>query len=224
MTSNKANWAIPVSHAHQRRSRCCVLLGQSMAVFIAAAASLGGGCATHMERELAVPNVRQSTGYTCSAAALQAVLAYFGIETREDRLTHELRATPELGAPPESIMRVAQSHGLTAVLREQLTVAELQQALRAGSPVLVDFQAWPERRPGSFRNDWEDGHYAVVVAIEGDTIVLEDPSLLGSRGVLPLTEFQERWHDTDGKRRYIHAGIIFGGRTPAPPPPRRPVQ
>jgi predicted double-glycine peptidase len=224
MTSNKANRPIPANHARRRRSRCGVLLGQSMAMFIAAAASLGGGCAAHPERELAVPDVRQSTGYTCSAAALQAVLAYFGIEAREDRLTHELRATPESGAPPDSIVRVAQSHGLTAELRERLTVAELRQALRAGRPVLVDFQAWPDHRPGSFRNDWEDGHYAVVVAIEGDTIVLEDPSLLGSRGVLPLSEFEERWHDTDGKRRYIRAGILFGGRTPAPPPPRRPVE
>jgi hypothetical protein len=41
-----------------------------------------------------VPDVRQSTGYTCGAAALQAVLAYWGTQEREDRLAARLRSTP----------------------------------------------------------------------------------------------------------------------------------
>ncbi|RPI99790.1 MAG: hypothetical protein EHM31_09480, partial [Candidatus Aminicenantes bacterium] len=37
-----------------------------------------------------VPDVRQSTGYTCGASALQAILAYWGTEEREDRLAARL--------------------------------------------------------------------------------------------------------------------------------------
>jgi predicted double-glycine peptidase len=192
-----------------------------------AIALLGGGalaaCAAR-PTELALPDVRQSTGWTCSAAALQAVLAYYGIEEREDRLARALGATPENGAPPEAIVRVARAHGLRAELREGMTVAELARAVAAGAPVLLAIQAWPERRTRSWRELWDDGHYVIVVAVESDRVVVEDPSLLGSRGVLGRAELEERWHDTDGKRRYLRLGILFGGRRPAPPPARRPVE
>lgn len=173
--------------------------------------------------ELALPDVRQSTSYTCSAAALLAVLAYYGVEAREDRLAKELGATPEAGAPPPALVRVARGQGLTAELREGLTVDDLRRETRAGHPVVIAIQAWRDR-PRRYQDNWEDGHYVVVIGVEGDTVVVEDPSLLGSRGVLTRAELEERWHDTDGKRRYLRMGIIFGGRTPSPPPPRRPVE
>jgi predicted double-glycine peptidase len=126
--------------------------------------------------ELALPDVRQSTSHTCSAAALLAVLAYYGIDAREDRLSQALGATPEAGAPPQAIVRVARAHGLTAQLREGLTVDDLARETRAGRPVLIAIQAWREGRR-LYRDDWEDGHYVVVVAVERDLVVVEDPSL-----------------------------------------------
>ena len=41
-----------------------------------------------------VPDVRQSTSYSCGTAALQAVLHYYGIEEREDRLDRRELARP----------------------------------------------------------------------------------------------------------------------------------
>lgn len=173
--------------------------------------------------ELRLPDVRQSTSFTCSAAALLAVLTYYGVESREDRLAKALGATPEEGAPPPAIVRVARAHGLTAELREGMSVDDLARETGAGRPVLIAIQAWQDRRR-SYRADWEDGHYVVVIAVERERIVVEDPSLLGSRGLLSRAELEERWHDTDGKRRYLRMGIVFGGRSPAPPPARRRVE
>ncbi len=192
--------------------------------------ALLGGCAG-ATAELALPDVRQSTGWTCSAAALQAVLAYYGVDEREDRLSRELGATPESGAPPPAILRVARAHGLTAELREGLTVEELARAVAAGTPVLIALQAWgappassrsvPQGREGArYRDVWDEGHYLVVIGVTRDRqrVIVEDPSLLGSRGFLTRRELEERWHDTDGKHRYVRMGIFFGGRRPAPPP------
>src|SRR5512136_265710 len=72
-----------------------------------------------------VPDVRQSTGYTCGAAALQAVLAYWGTSEREDRLAARLNSTPERGTHPLDIVRVAREFGLSAELREGLSLADL---------------------------------------------------------------------------------------------------
>lgn len=182
-------------------------------------ASLIAACGT--AHELPVPDVAQTSDYTCSASALQAILAYYGEETTESGLTQELGATPADGAPPDAIVRVAQAHHLHAELREGLTIDEIGRAVARGIPVLVSLQAWANPPRARFADDWDDGHYAIVVAIEGNQIVFEDPSLLGSRGVLSRSEFEDRWHDIDGDRRSYHLGIFFSGPHPAPPPRRR---
>jgi predicted double-glycine peptidase len=149
------------------------------------------------------------------------VLAYYGDEIREDKLSRELGATPADGAPPEAIVRVARAHHLQAELREGMTVDDLARAVTAGVPVIVALQAWPDQPRRQFADDWDDGHYVVVIAVAREQIVFEDPSLLGSRGVLSRSELEDRWHDCDGAHRYSRLGILFTGSRPAPPPPRR---
>lgn len=176
-----------------------------LALLVAAA------CAGARVRELAVPDVRQATDYTCSASALQAVLAYYGIEKREDELARELGATPEDGAPPEAIVRVANAYGLGAVKRENMTVEDLAAEVAQGRPVIVGLQAWSGTPRTSWADAWDDGHYAIVIAVEGDVLVFEDPSVLGSRAFLSRRELEERWHDIDFGYRNIRSGIVFGG-------------
>lgn len=185
-------------------------------------ALLGGlGCAGRPE--LRLPDVRQTTDYTCSASALQAVLLYYGEEVGELELARELGATPADGAPPEAIVRVARAHGLTAELREQLRIDDLAQAVGRGIPVIVALQAWPNAPVADYHKDWEDGHYVVVIAVEREQLIFEDPTLLGSRGVLSRRDFLARWHDQDGRKRWLQAGIFLSGRPPRPPPPRQPI-
>jgi predicted double-glycine peptidase len=174
-------------------------------------------------RELRLPDVRQATPYTCGAAALLSVLAYFGQEAREDTLAEALGTTPEDGAPPDAIVRVATAHGLAVRAKEGWSLAELADAMRRGRPVLVALQAWPDRGRASFADDWDDGHYVVVVAVERRVVVFEDPSILGGRGVLTHAAFLDRRHDRDGARSYVHLGIEFGGR-PAPPRARQTIE
>ena len=183
-------------------------------------AQMLSACAGAPRRELAVPDVRQATDYTCSASALQAVLAYYGIELREDLLAKELGATPEDGAPPEAIVRVAVAHGLRATKREHMTVDDLAAEIATGHPVIVEIQAWSDAPRTSWTDDWDDGHYVIVVAVEGDRLVFEDPSVLGSRSVLSRRELEERWHDIDAGYRNVRTGIVFGGKQPVPPPAR----
>jgi predicted double-glycine peptidase len=183
----------------------------------AAIVACGRGPAKH---ELAVPDVRQATTYTCSASALEAVLAYYGIEKREDELATELGVTPQDGAPPEAIVRVGRAHGLTVDERDNMTVEDLAAEVELEHAVIVDIQAWSDAPRTSWADDWDDGHYAIVVAVDGDQIVLEDPSVLGSRAVLSRKELEERWHDVDFGRRHVRTGIVFSGKPPAPRPAR----
>ncbi len=195
-------------------ARTLVARGRGAVPILVALLFLGlGGCATR-HRELAVPDVRQATDYTCGVSALQAVLAYYGIEAREDRLARELGADPDKGVNPPAIVKAAQARGLTAELRQGMTIREIAELVHEGSPVLVALQAWSDKPRSSYRDDWDDGHYAIIIAVNHDKVVFEDPSVFGSRAVLSRQEFEDRWHDTDGTQRYVRMGIIFGGKAP----------
>ena len=169
-----------------------------------------------------VPDVRQSTGYTCGAAALQAVLAYWGTAEREDRLAARLRSTPQAGTHPLDIVRVAGEFGLAAELREGLALADLEAALAAGTTVIVDLQAWRDRTDVPWTETWDDGHYMVLLGMDRENLYFEDPSLLGARGVIPRPEFVDRWHDYEGEppldaadRAYVHMAMFIRGSQPA---------
>jgi len=165
-----------------------------------------------------IPDVRQSTGYSCGAAALQAVLAYWGTSEREDRLMARLHTTPQNGTSPDNIVRVAREYGLKADLREGLTLEDLESALRQGLTVIVDLQAWRGKDEKLWTETWDDGHYMDLLGMDANNLTFDDPSLLGSRGFIPRAEFIDRWHDYEGEppldagdRKYVHMAIFIKG-------------
>lgn len=173
---------------------------------------------------VSVPDVRQCTEYSCGASALQAVLFYWGQEYREMTLMTMLHTTPENGTHPNDILRVAKELGLEANIKENLTLADLEKAIDRGIPVIVCCQAWRDEEDfeKSWTEVWESGHYMVVIGYDQSNIYFEDPSLMGSRGVIPRSEFMDRWHDYEGDvpldpsdRKYCQAGIFIQGEKAA---------
>jgi uncharacterized protein len=171
-----------------------------------------------------VPDVRQSEPYSCGAACLQAVFSYRGIDMREGVLMQELNTSENSGTPPEALVRVAREHGLFADMRTNLTLADLELALSEKVPIIIACQAWRDQttRNLSWENDWEDGHYMVVIGMDSHNVYFEDPSMLGTRGMIPRDEFVSRWHDYQGdppfdKNASIlnHMGIFIRETPPA---------
>jgi predicted double-glycine peptidase len=170
---------------------------------------------------LPLPDVYQSTSYSCGASAVQSVLAYWGIEVYENDLWQPLRTTERLGTAPENMLRVLRSYGLQAQMHEGTTVPEIREALGKGVPVILDIQAWPDSPlpDASWDKDWEDGHYVIAIGIDNTNLYVEDPSLLRCRGFIPLGELDSRWRDYEGdppydasKRAYTRLGIFVEGK------------
>lgn len=197
----------------------CILCACSLAEDMS---QVGPSNSTVKEILFGVPDVRQSTNYSCGASALQAVLSYWGGEDlREDVLMKKLNITNE-GASPEDIIRVAQDMGFEAEFEENITLADLEESIKAGIPVIIVGQAWRDNETTPWDNDWDDGHYMVVIGLDERNVYLEDPSILGSRGYIPRQEFLQRWHDSRSDptsytniRKMIHAGIFIKGKGPA---------
>jgi predicted double-glycine peptidase len=166
--------------------------------------------APHLNR---LPLTPQSTPYTCGVASLQSVLAYYGEEWREDDLAQELKADPAEGTRYGELVRFARGIGLTAEVRQRMTIEDLTEAVEADHPVIVAIQAW-SNKPRSYADDWEDGHYSVVIGIDDEKVYLMDPSTIGNYTFIPIPQFLDRWHDAeiglDGRMtRLVHLGIIF---------------
>jgi predicted double-glycine peptidase len=161
----------------------------------------------------AVPDVVQSTNYSCGPSALQAVLAYYGIIVSEKDLIREAKTNPDIGAELEDLATVAQKHGLEACVRDGLKLDDLEGEVRAGYPPLVLNQSWREDSRVPWPSEWDSGHYVVVIGMDDRFIYVEDPVLEGTRGVIPRREFVDRWHDwTRDKERAWGQGLFIHGR------------
>lgn len=155
-----------------------------------------------------VPMLRQSTDFTCGVSALQSVFAYFGDEYREDQLAKELKAVPKTGTHYQEMMRLAKAKGYSVKVVKSMTIPELKKLIDRGKPVICLIQAWAEKAI-DYSNDWEDGHYVLAIGHDDGNIFFMDPSTLCNYTYIPTDEFVKRWHDTDGKEKLVHFGLII---------------
>jgi predicted double-glycine peptidase len=154
---------------------------------------------------IAVPPVKQYTSYSCGPAAALSMLRYWRWETfsrvDEASLHMPLRTTETQGTEPEPIVEyLREIVGLDAEYRHgDVTLAELERAVDAGQPPVVDLQAWRDE-PRPWRDTWDAGHYVILVGYDADRLFVMDPSVLtpGAYAFLPRAELDERWHDLAG--------------------------
>lgn len=177
---------------------------------------------------LPVPVTVQETDYSCGAAAVLALLRYWGVYGGDEASLYPLLGTrPKDGTPPENMVEGLRHFGLDAALREGMTFPDLTAALKAGKTVILVLQAWRDDAGGSWAETWDSGHYVVLNGMDDHYAYFMDPSTEERYAYVPLAELMERWHDyedRDGQvRRYYQAGIIASGKAGLPRPAEPPV-
>lgn len=154
-----------------------------------------------------LPLTRQATNYTCGVSALQSVLAYYGEEYSEMPLSKKLRANYKNGTAYMEIKGFSEKNGFQVDIHKNMAIADLKALIDKKFPVICLLQAWSEV-PVNYSTEWNDGHYVVAVGYDEKNIFFMDPSTLGTFAYVPENEFIERWHDTDGKERLHHFGMV----------------
>jgi len=159
---------------------------------------------------------RQTYDFDCGAKALQVVMAYYGIDVREDQLIEEL-GTGKDGTRVDKMISVAKSKGFHVEAGEHWSILDVKRYVDKGHPVLVLLQAWAERfmTLKDWRNNYEDGHYAIVIGHAKGILLFEDPASF-RRTWLRDYEFVARWHDLDinRNRKYEQFAMVLLGKEP----------
>lgn len=163
-----------------------------------------------------MPGGIQTFDFDCGAKALQLVMSYYGVEIREDKLIKELK-TDKNGTSVKNMTAVAERHGFQVVAECGVSLEKVKQYVDQKRPVIVLIQAWADRYMTleDWRDDDDDGHYAIVMGYEGNIIVFEDPSSV-RRTWLTAEEFVFRWHDVDPRtqERLDHFAMVLLGKPP----------
>ena len=169
-----------------------------------------------MIKMLPVPLVRQASNFTCGVAALMSCLYYWrAFDGREDELITILGGVKKYeGTSPWQLAKGAMAFGLLASVQTNMTVAQLKDWVERGVPVIVSFQAWQDEDGpphASWGDIWEDGHCAVVTAVDNANVYFADPSEYSGYCFLPIHEFEARWHDHFRGERCIRGGVVIAG-------------
>jgi predicted double-glycine peptidase/uncharacterized membrane protein len=164
---------------------------------------------------------RQSTEYSCGAAALQAVLRYWGKDLDEPELMRLLKTSPETGTYPQDIVRVARDLGFQAEFRENLTLEDVKKSIDEGIPVIVLGQAWRSQEDSKKapEDEWADGHYLVLLGIDENYVYLEDPYVKRGKVYVTHQRFEKQWHNIRGltpsdTTKQNHLGVFIKGAKP----------
>lgn len=160
---------------------------------------------------------RQVFDFDCGAAALQIVMAYYGVEVRADELMAALGTGPATGTPVARMVAVAEEHGFTVKATGGWSLKDLKGMIKNGYPVIVLLQAWAERflTLDDWRENYDDGHYVVVIDYDKGVLLFEDPASF-HRTWLREREFLARWHDRDPEtgETYERFGLVLMGKEP----------
>ena len=142
-----------------------------------------------------LPEVQQKTHFSCAAAVVHSICAYYGLglDSHYDYFPH-LETDESYGTLPEKIVNYFKSVGLFCKLKHNMTVQEVCDELDYGRPVILAIQAYGN--PKKYHKSG-NGHYVVAIGYDSTNIFFEDPMLNCSRGYIPKSELKKRWHDID---------------------------
>jgi len=169
---------------------------------------------------------RQMTEYSCGASALQSVLNYWGSDVDEETLMTLLDTNDEVGTYPENLVSGARALGFDAEFRENVTLDELQRSTSQGHPVIVLAQLWRSEKDTapSAADEWDCGHYIVVLSVDADYVYFQDPFIRMGKGFVSRPVFEEHWHQIMGGSALAkspilnHLAVFVKGDRPAAPP------
>ena len=132
----------------------------------------------------------------CGPASLKIILDYYGVEKTEQELAELAGLNPELGINDKDVVRVAESLGFKAEIKNESSFENIEGWLGREVPVIVDWFTRGRQDYGD--SEVADGHYSVVIGLDDEYIYLQDPEIGGERKI-KREDFLKVWFDFTGE-------------------------
>ena len=130
-------------------------------------------------------------GY-CGPASLKMVLDYYGIDKSEEEVALICNRDSDLGTDDVSIKNAAESYGLNVEIENNSSFDNISKWLAKEVPVIVNW--FTRGRIDYGDEEVPDGHYSVVVGLDGEHIYFQDPEI-GRLRKLSRDDFLRVWFD-----------------------------
>jgi len=161
------------------------------------------------------PTSRQDNKNSCGSSVVQTMLAYYGMDERQDDLSKELKLSKD-GVSYINMLKVFEKKDLkTSSGRMNQDI--LKQYLDENIPVIILIQAYKDNTNKPYtRDNYNDGHFIVLTGYDDTKFIVEDPSLNNKIGYIPFNELDVRWHGIgrDNKEKLDFFGIAVYGKEP----------
>lgn len=145
--------------------------------------------------KLKVKYYKQDNVYTCGPVSLQMVFKFLGVFIDEKRMSKIAGASKTGGTSHKMMKRAVMKSGLFCRAKSNSSMKDIRSILSQKLPVIVNFVEPSE----------EVGHYAVVVGLEGDELLFNDP-WNGKDFRMKENDFLGRWRNgRNTSRRWLMA-------------------
>lgn len=124
----------------------------------------------------------QTRNYTCGPAIVQAVLAKYGIDVSQDKVS-EIAGTTNDGTTEDGIVAAIKHYGLKTKVLDAVSVEVAYENLMRGCSVVTCIRAW------GFT------HWVAMIGSSRRNWYFADPSAEGGMGYIAKTDFHPRWYN-----------------------------
>jgi predicted double-glycine peptidase len=162
-------------------------------------------------KKMDFPDLRQAFEYDCGAKALQAVLAYYGIDESEENIMIAAGTNQKIGTKIEGMTKVIAKYELTHDSK-RMTIKDIIDYIDNDIPVLILLQAW-NTEAKDYTDDYDDSHWVVAIGYSENEIYFEDPYTF-TTAMLSYDELEKRWHAKEEGIIIENHGIAVYGKKP----------
>src|SRR3989344_4539551 len=130
-----------------------------------------------------LPYFKQDTNYSCAPTVMEMVFRFYGKVFGEKDLIQMLKTKKDTGTHHNAMIDLARTEGFYVYVNNESSLDEVASLVKKNVPVIVHF----------IEPDNDEGHYAVIIDVKKDHIILDDP-WNGEKFKMVIDDFEERWH------------------------------
>jgi hypothetical protein len=156
----------------------------------------------------------------CGPASLAMILLALSVYITVDALGKVLQKPAQYTTSTmRELQQLAREFRIDLEYRGKMTLADVRRCIEARQAIIA--LVWYPKLPNRYDPAYRNGHFVVIVGVEGDTIIYHDPYYRGSGGALlraSWADFSKGWSATGNGAFNVERQGLIAPPLPMPQP------